>query len=254
MNVQRSGGHGGGMDIVQPIKQSMLAIGASPVMWLMLGLSVASVAVMLERFIFYQRIRADMVSLVKGLTERLRARDIEGARKVLERSRSAEAAVVSVGLAELRRGASAVREAMAGATLLQRARLERGLGFLGTLASNTPFIGLFGTVIGIIMAFDHLSASAARGSATQAVMGSIAEALVATAVGIGVAVPAVAAFNAFQARIKVVMDQTAALGHVLLTYLEDEHHQWNGSERPSSSILHDAANALARHTTMREEA
>lgn len=242
------------MDIVQSIKQSMLVIGAAPVMWLMLGLSVASVAVMLERFIFFQRLRADMAALVKQLTERLRARDLEGARRVLERSRSAEAAVVSVGLAEFRRGASAVREAMAGATLLQRARLERGLGFLGTLASNTPFIGLFGTVIGIIMAFDHLSSSAARGSASQAVMGSIAEALVATAVGIGVAVPAVAAFNAFQARIRIVMDQTAALGHVLLTFLEDEHSRWNTGDRNSSGLLHDATNALARHTAIREEA
>jgi biopolymer transport protein ExbB len=242
------------MDIVQSIKQSLLSVGATPVMWLMLGLSVASVAVMLERAIFFRRIRADMQALVRGLSERLRARDLEGARRLLDQSGSAEAAVASVGIAEFRRGASAVREAMAGATLLQRARLERGLGFLGTLASNTPFIGLFGTVIGIIMAFDHLSSSAARGSASQAVMGSIAEALVATAVGIGVAVPAVVAFNAFQARIRLVLDQTAALGHVLLTFMEDEHGRWNSEDRRSSALLHDAANALARHTAVGEEA
>lgn len=242
------------MDIVQPIKQSMLSIGASPVMWLMLVLSVASVAVMLERAIFFRRSRADMPVLVRGLTERLRARDLEGARRVLDQSRSAEAAVVSVGIAEFRRGANAVREAMTGATLLQRARLERGLGFLGTLASNTPFIGLFGTVIGIIMAFDHLSTSAARGSASQAVMASIAEALVATAVGIGVAVPAVVAFNGFQARIRLVIDQTAALGHTLLTFLEDERKSGAGEDRRSASVLHDAASALARHTALGEEA
>lgn len=242
------------MDIVQSIKLSMLSIGASPVMWLMLGLSVASVAVMLERVVFFQRMRADMSELARGLSDRLRARDIDGARKLLDQSKSAEAAVVSVGLAEFRRGASAVREAMSGATLLQRARLERGLGFLGTLASNTPFIGLFGTVIGIIMAFDHLSTSAARGSASQAVMASIAEALVATAVGIGVAVPAVVAFNMFQAKIKLVMDQTAALGHVLLTFLEDEHQRWPAEERRSAAVLHDAASALARHTVATEEA
>ena len=242
------------MDIVQTIKSSMLALGASPVMWLMLVLSVASVAVMLERAVFFQRIRADMHALVRGLSERLRARDLDGARRVLDQSRSAEAAVVAVGLAELRRGASAVREAMAGASLLQRARLERGLGFLGMLASNTPFIGLFGTVIGIIMAFDHLSTSAARGSASQVVMASIAEALVATAVGIGVAVPAVVAFNAFQARIRVVSDQTAALGHVLLTFLEDDHGQLRGGERRSAALLHDAASALARQTARVEEA
>lgn len=222
-------------------------------MWLMLGLSVASVAVMLERAIFFRRIRADMHPLVRGLSERLRARDLDGARRLLDQSGSAEAAVVSVGIAEFRRGANAVREAMSGATLLQRARLERGLGFLGTLASNTPFIGLFGTVIGIIMAFDHLSSSAARGSASQAVMASIAEALVATAVGIGVAVPAVVAFNAFQARIRLVLDQTAALGHVLLTFLEDEH-RLRSDDRRSAALLHDATSALARHTALGEEA
>jgi biopolymer transport protein ExbB len=241
------------MDIVQPIKQSMLSIGASPVMWLMLVLSVASVAVMFERAFFFRSIRADMQALVRGLTERLRARDLDGARRVLDQSGSAEAAIAAVGLAEYRRGANAVREAMAGATLLQRARLERGLGFLGTLASNAPFIGLFGTVIGIIMAFEHLSTSAARGSASQAVMGSIAEALVATAVGIGVAVPAVVAFNHFQARIKLVMDQTAALGHVLLTFLEDEHARWQGNDR-HAAMLHDATSALARQTAVGEEA
>jgi biopolymer transport protein ExbB len=242
------------MDIVHTLKLSMLAIGASPVMWLMLALSIASVAVTLERVVFFRRGRADMPSLVRGLSERLRACDLDGAQRVLDESRSAEAAVVRAGIAEYRRGANAVREALAGATLLQRGQLERGLGFLGTLASNTPFIGLFGTVIGIILAFDHLSSSAARGSASQAVMASIAEALVATAVGIGVAVPAVVAFNAFQAQIKRVMDQTAALGHVLLTFLEDERARWPLDDAHSSALLHDATSALARRTAVREEA
>jgi biopolymer transport protein ExbB len=85
-------------------------------------------------------------------------------------------------------------------------------------------------------------------------MASIAEALVATAVGIGVAVPAVVAFNAFSGRIRLVMDQAEALGHVLLTFLEDEHARWASDERRSAALLHDAASALARHTTVREEA
>ncbi|HKU43645.1 MAG TPA: MotA/TolQ/ExbB proton channel family protein [Polyangiales bacterium] len=242
------------MDIVHTFKVSMVWIGASPVMWLMLALSVVSVAIMLERAWFFRRTRADIPSLARGLSERLRARDYPGAQRVLDASSSAEALVVSAGFAEFRRGAAAVREAMAAASLLQRARLERGLGFLGTLASNTPFIGLFGTVIGIILAFDHLSASAARGSASQAVMASIAEALVATAVGIGVAVPAVAAFNAFSSRTRLVLDQAEALGHVLLTFLEDEHARWQLEDRRSTALLHDAASALARHTAVREEA
>jgi biopolymer transport protein ExbB len=242
------------MDIVQSLKHSMISLGASPIMWLMLALSVASAAVMLERSLFFRRTRDDVHALVRGLSERMRLHDIAGARELLDRSRSSEAAVVRVGLGEFERGANAVREAMAGATLLERTRLERGLGFLGTLASNSPFIGLFGTVIGVIMAFEQLSASKATGSASAAVMASIAEALVATAVGIGVAVPAVVAFNAFQQRIRIVVDQATALGHVLLVHLEDQHAPRHPAQRVPNALLHDATSALARHTSSRQEA
>ena len=208
------------MNIVDPIKQSLLAFGAAPVMWLLLALSIASVAVMLERAWLLLRTRADLPALAGALRERLDAGDVPAARSLLEASPSAEAAIVRAGLDQLARGPNAIREAIAGATLLQRNRLERGLNYLGTLASNAPFIGLFGTVIGIILAFERLSAAGARGSASAAVMASIAEALVATAVGIGVAVPAVVAFNAYQKRIRVILDQAGALGSVLLAFAE----------------------------------
>jgi biopolymer transport protein ExbB len=241
------------MNIVDSAKHSLLSLGTAPVIWLMLALSVASLAVALERAWFFHRTRADITTIVRVLSERLRAHDAAGARAVLLASRSSEAAVASVGLAELRRGANAVREAMAAAALLEHARLERRLGFLGTLAANAPFIGLFGTVVGIVLAFDELGASHARASASAAVMASIAEALVTTAIGIAIAVPAVAAFNAFQARIKLISDQTAALGHVLLGFAESdpargERHGYNGS------LLDDAALALARHSSSHEEA
>jgi biopolymer transport protein ExbB len=234
------------MDIVDPIKHSMLTLGTAPVLWLMILLSAASLAVILERSWFFRRTRADIESLVSQLAKCLRDNDLEGARTALTGSHSAEAAVVSVGLREIQRGANATREAMASAALLQKRRLEQRLNYLGTLASNAPFIGLFGTVVGIIMAFDQLSQSrSAAGSASTAVMASIAEALVTTAIGIGIAVPAVVAFNVFQKRIQLVNDQTAALGHVLLAHIE--------GERPSASKhagpARDATthNAHARH-------
>ena len=77
----------------------------------------------------------------------------------------------------------------------ERLRYERGLAFLGTLGNNAPFVGLFGTVLGIIRAFHDLAGNSLQGS--QAVMAGIAEALVATAVGLLVALPAVATYNAF---------------------------------------------------------
>ena len=239
------------MNIIDPIKQAMLALGAAPVMWLMLLLSVASFAVMLERAWFFRRTRVvDIAALVTALTEQLRKRDIDAAHAVLRASASTEAAVVDAGLRELRRGATAVGEAMAGAHLLQRQRLERRLNYLGTLANNAPFIGLFGTVVGIIMAFEQLSHGHAQGSASTAVMASIAEALVTTAIGIAIAVPAVVAFNAFQKRIQIIQDQTAALGHVLIGQLEGETATRLSLLRDSreNSLLRDATHALARHS------
>jgi biopolymer transport protein ExbB len=107
---------------------------------------------------------------------------------------------------------------MASATVLQRMRLERRLTFLGTLGNNAPFVGLLGTVIGIVQAFHQLEQRGLGGSASSEVMGAIAEALVATAIGLAVAIPAVAAFNYFQRRIKTTLGNAEALEHLVLSY------------------------------------
>ena len=117
---------------------------------------------------------------------------------------------------------------MQGAAALQRMKLERRLAFLGTLGNNAPFIGLFGTVIGVMQAFERLGeqtqvqAAAAGGGTPQEVMASIAEALVATAVGLFVAIPAVVAYNVFQRHAKAILANTEALSKVLLAYLVSE--------------------------------
>ena len=119
---------------------------------------------------------------------------------------------------------------MAGAQAIQRMKLEQRLAYLGTLGNNAPFIGLFGTVIGVIGAFDALGeqakqpvgAAASQAMAPQAVMSSIAEALVATAVGLLVAIPAVAANNYFQRKIKSTLANTDALTRILLAHLKSE--------------------------------
>ena len=91
---------------------------------------------------------------------------------------------------------SALRDSMSG-TLIE---LKRGLGFLATIGSTAPFIGLFGTVIGIINAFRSIAATGSGGMSV--VSGGIAEALVSTALGIFVAIPAVVAFNHFTGRLE----------------------------------------------------
>jgi biopolymer transport protein ExbB len=209
------------MNVVDRTKTLMLSMGAAPVMWLMYALSVVSLGVILERAWFFYRASDDAEALARTLADKLRAHDLEAARAAMEVSPSTEAAVLVAGLVEAPRGARAAREAMAGAVAIQRARLERRLAFLGTLGSNAPFLGLLGTVVGVVMAFEALSRSSGNGG-TGAVMSSIAESLVATAVGLAVAIPAVTAFNYFQRRIKLIASSTDAMSRILLAHLEGE--------------------------------
>jgi biopolymer transport protein ExbB len=210
----------------------MTNFGATWVMWLLLGLSVVSVAVMLERAWFYLSLRDDLAELAAKFRDALRKSDFDKARKTLEGSPSAEAAVVLAGLDEADRGAKAAEEAMQGARALQKIRLERRLAFLGTLGNNAPFIGLLGTVIGVVEAFEALgkeAAGAANASGTpQEVMAAIAEALVATAVGLAVAIPAVVAFNYYQRHSRSIIANTEALSRVLMSHLVGD-----GAKRPA---------------------
>src|SRR5690606_10704666 len=129
------------------------------------------------------------------------------------------------------RGHRSAEEAMRGASAVQRMKLERRLAFLGTLGNNAPFIGLFGTVIGVVMAFEALgdekvvqgaADAAANMGAPQQVMAAIAEALVATAVGLAVAIPAVAMFNVFQRQARSILANTEVLSRVLIAHLVAE--------------------------------
>ncbi len=212
--------------LIERVKSAMVGLGTGWILLLMLLLSVVSLAIMLERAWLYWSLRDNIDDLMRDLGRLLRSNDLDGARRRLEESRSAEAAVVIAGLVEADRGVASAEEAMDGASALQRLKLEKRLAFLGTLGNNAPFIGLLGTVIGIVAAFDELSKvkMAASGGSTQlapeAVMARISEALVATAIGILIAIPAVAAFNAFQRVVRGTVANTEALGHVLLAHLK----------------------------------
>lgn len=216
--------------MIERLKSAMVGAGAEWVLWLMLALSVISLAIMLERAWLFYTLRDDVEALMRDLSKLLRSGDLKGAKTRLEQSPSSEAAVVVAGLAEADLGHASAEEAMAGAQALQKLKLERRLAFLGTLGNNAPFIGLLGTVIGIVGAFDELgkasqapaqgAAASASALAPQAVMTSIAEALVATAVGLVVAIPAVAAYNIFMRQVKETSANTDALGHVLLAHLK----------------------------------
>ena len=227
------------MKLVEWLQRLMTNFGAEWVMWLLIFLSVVSVAIMLERGWFYYSLRDDLAKLAKRLRELLRNGDLKGARQTLEASPSAEAAVVVAGIMEADQGAQAAEEAMKGAAALQRMKLERRLAFLGTLGNNAPFIGLFGTVIGVMQAFERLGEQtqaqsvAAGGGTPQEVMSAIAEALVATAVGLFVAIPAVVMYNLFQRQAKAILANTEALSKVLMAHLVSTSSGSNDSGPPA---------------------
>jgi len=114
----------------------------------------------------------------------------------------------------------AVQRAMQSASIDETTKLERSLGLLASTASASPFIGLFGTVVGIIIAFNGLTQ--ATSASIQAVAPGIAEALVATAAGIAAAVPAVLGYNRYLNRIKVLAAEMDSFSLRLLNFIERE--------------------------------
>jgi biopolymer transport protein ExbB len=215
------------MSTVEAIKNFFLSTGAAWVLWLMFGLSFISIAIVIERFFVFRSKGTDLKRLAEKLDASLAAGDLNKARELLRDETSVSARVADAGLKLAARGPSTAEKGMQSAMAIERSLLEARLAYLGTLGNNAPFVGLFGTVIGIILAFNELSMAQAAGqgqAASQAVMGSIAEALVATAVGIAVALPAVAAYNTFQRWIATLLADAEALQNLVLAYLCADGH------------------------------
>jgi len=203
------------MDIIASLN-ALADLGATWVMWVLVALSVLGLAVVAERAIVYVTSRDDIARLRLALTEALDHDRLEEARHKLEESPSYEARIAAAALKS--RDASGAMERMAAATSLARLEMERNLAFLGTIGNNAPFVGLLGTVIGIVRAFHALNAS--TGQVTAGLMSEIGEALTATAIGLLVALPAVAFFNLFQRLIHARLCRAEALGNDVLAHLK----------------------------------
>lgn len=210
------------MDIIE----RLLAIsqyGSRWVMWLLIALSVAALAVMIERAVLFLSSRDDTARLRGELRRLLRENDLELARKRLEESPSFEARVAAAGLEA--DGVASAEERMQGETELCKLSMEKNLALLGTLGNNAPFIGLLGTVIGIVRSFRELQSSS--GQVSAGLMSEIGEALVSTAIGLLVALPAVAAFNLFQRLIRARVGRATVMAHEILAFLK--------AQRPSAA-------------------
>ncbi|MBX3225866.1 MAG: MotA/TolQ/ExbB proton channel family protein [Labilithrix sp.] len=192
--------------------------GSTWVLWLLLALSVVSFAAMLERWLFFRRHRDDVGSLRARVGKALARGDVDGAEAALSKSPSIEARVVRSAFAFRRGGPEAIADAVDSELGVARKELERGTNLLGTLGNNAPFIGLFGTVLGVIEAFHQLAGGAAK-AAMGNVMSGIAEALVATGVGLFVALPAVVAYNVAQKRISEIESDAISLSKLVTAAL-----------------------------------
>jgi len=194
-----------------------LRLGAGWVMWLLILLSILSVAVMVERAMYFGSRR--MSKLFPRLLELCLSGDLKDA-AALATTDSMESEVIRAAANVAEAGTPAVEKAVQSTIDRRRLEYERWLFVLGTLGNNAPFIGLFGTVLGIIRAFADLAANkGGAGTTTSSVMAGISEALVATAVGLAVAIPAVLAFNIFQRLLKRVIGRSTALGNAIATGL-----------------------------------
>jgi biopolymer transport protein ExbB/biopolymer transport protein TolQ len=195
---------------------------AKAVVAVLVLMSIWSIGVMFERYFTYRAARRESRDFAPAVAEALRTGNISEAIELAEQNkRSHLAKVVSAGLQEFQahEQSSAIpgeiveasRRALQRATAIGVEDFKRGLGSLATIGSTAPFVGLFGTTVGIINAFAGMSQAEDTGLA--AVAGGIAEALIATAFGLFVAIPAVWMYNYFTGKIEsfiVEMDNSSS--------------------------------------------
>jgi biopolymer transport protein ExbB len=199
---------------------SFSLVGAEWVLWLIVALSVVALAIIGDRLVLYVRTRERLLELEPLLTRALGRGELAAARRLVARD-TLVSNVLRSGFDAIddgQRDPELVEQMMLAALARERARYDARLPVLATIGNNAPFVGLFGTVLGIIMAFNQLGKAGAA-SANSYVMAAIGEALVATAAGILVAIPAVAAYNFAKAHVAGRVKQVDALMRTVLASL-----------------------------------
>ncbi len=229
------------MDLTQLFLDFALQ-GAAWVLYLLVVLSIISIGVMIDRAIWFSGRDTDVDQLTRELRRAHEDGDLDA---LMERRRgdtSIAAQVTLRGLSVRARGADSVAEAMHSERARWRRSAERNLIILGTLGNNVPFIGLFGTVLGVIKAFDDLKSKSAESESL--VMAGIAEALVATAIGLLVAIPAVVAYNYFNRRLRVIMSGADESAHQVLSLVY-------GGDAPAKTGGADASTKPAKQVAVK---
>jgi len=180
-------------------------VSSSPTFIILFGCALIAVAFIFERWFYFRRININADRFVKTMTKNLTAGDTKSCLQLCETSRAPLAVVARTGFENIALGEKSVVELMDASALEEKMKMERFLSILGTMGNIAPFIGLFGTVVGIIRAFHDLAVSGTGGPSVVAA--GIAEALITTAAGLVVAIPAVISYNYFLRRVGTTMSE-----------------------------------------------
>jgi biopolymer transport protein ExbB len=207
-----------------------------PAMWMLLVLSVAAVAIVIERLLFFASQHSDSKGLLRAIGQRIAADDLPGAIKICRQNKGMLPKILEFGLQRGEKNRADITDALSIALMENLNTLERNLGVIGTIAVIAPFVGLFGTVLGIIRAFQDI---ALKGNSTPAVVAAgVSEALITTAAGLFVAVVSVIFFNYFKTRIKAYNQEMIVAANQLAEML---HFHNTGAAIPTDLYQPGAA-------------
>ncbi len=205
------------------LTQKILSVtqgGSDAILYFMIFLSICSLAVIIERFIYLRGVTAISKKVIARAQEALKANDLKVLEDLSKNHDSLEGRMLNIALRHREtKGKEGMEEVMEGYLLMEKPLLEKNLGFLNTLGNNAPFIGLLGTVLGVVRAFSDLAGSQGN---PAIVMQGISEALVATAVGLFVAIPAVASYNYFIKQVKSTMASAESIKRLCIAYAQSK--------------------------------
>jgi biopolymer transport protein ExbB len=211
------------MHVIDVIEDALIRLGPSWVPWLLFSLFVVGLAVTIERWVYFRSKDVDVHAIAAALDASLAKGNIRAARRALRPMRSVSAIVARAGLRLAPRGPRAAEKGMRGALSLERKALDARLVYLGALRIGAPLLGAFGSVLGAIVALSELGRPNLVGGASSAALAvvgaALGKALVATAVGVAIALPAVAAHAYFERRVAELLDDADAVSNLVLTYL-----------------------------------
>lgn len=199
--------------------EQIIDFGEISIFWLMGFASILAVAVFFERLIVFGRAGAKTDEVMALIVSKLREKDIASLGDILSKyPKSLYARFASFSANFYGRGPEYLQELMESKSIEERILMEKRLPILSTLGNNAPFLGLLGTVLGVIKAFNNLGTLGSSGA--EVVMKSISVALLATAAGLFVAIPVVMANNYFNKKAKVMTQNLEILSkEFLATYV-----------------------------------